>query len=306
MVRYGKFTLELIDALTSRPFTEHHGKDGKTYAEVEPEIEYFLRISSDDPRPVCCRFFVDDKSLGYVRPLRQHQVSTDGIWCRENGVSKTTALKFNKLVNKKQNNSNKNDHDNDHNNDNIHWTGCVEMKIYELVSKECTTYNDVSSSWSDNTEHVLKGLNLSSNKKAINSTMGTTTIEKKVTGRLVKISPGAPIASIKLYYCSTVGLIAAKVLDPPPRQQEEGDDDDDDDDDDYEIEEIHPRKCHPPYQGPIIKIDDDNDDDDDDFEIEEIQPRKRHPHHQGPIVKIEVDDDGDDHDTIHKRTRTIV
>lgn len=225
MVCSGKFTLELIDAVTNRPFTEHHGKDGKTYAEVEPEIEYFLRISSTDPRSVCCKFSVDDKDLGYVCSLHQNNVSIRGIWSRENAVSKMSTLKFNKLINRRNGDSHNNKRDRGQNwgEDNIHWTGCVEMKIYELVVKErmASIYSDVSSSWSANTEHVLKGLNLSSNKKALNSTVGSTTIEKKLSGRQSHVSCGDHITSIKLYYCSTVGLIAAKVLDPPPRHEDE-------------------------------------------------------------------------------------
>mmetsp|Transcript_577 Transcript_577/g.1032 ORF Transcript_577/g.1032 Transcript_577/m.1032 type:complete len:258 (+) Transcript_577:138-911(+) len=247
MVCSGKFKLELIDADTNRPFTEHHGKDGKTYAEVEPEIEYFLRISSTDPRIVCLTCSVDDKDLGYISSLMPHGERINGIWSRENGVSKMSALKFNKLINKR-NNDGMDTKKQWGNNDNIHWTGCVELNVYEYVDQGTTnSYDNVSSSWSENTDHVRKGLHLSSKKKALNSTVGTATIETKLTGRHHVFSCGAPIASIKLYYCSTVGLIAAKVLDPPPREEElEGrhhygsvtkiqdlDEDDDNDDNDY-------------------------------------------------------------------------
>ena len=49
MVKKGRFTVELVSADAKVAFMEHT-KDGKTYAEVEPEVEYFVRIEVE-PSP---------------------------------------------------------------------------------------------------------------------------------------------------------------------------------------------------------------------------------------------------------------
>jgi len=49
MVRTGRCTVGLVGADTNAAFMKHT-KDGKTYAEVEPEVEYFVRIEVE-PSP---------------------------------------------------------------------------------------------------------------------------------------------------------------------------------------------------------------------------------------------------------------
>lgn len=45
MVKKGPFTVEIIDAYTKQAFKEHNDtNDGKIYAEVEPDAEYFIRV----------------------------------------------------------------------------------------------------------------------------------------------------------------------------------------------------------------------------------------------------------------------
>ncbi len=214
MVVQGKFTLELIDAVTKTPFMEHRGKDGNTYAEVEPEIEYFIRIASKDPRTVSVSLHVDGKNLGYTQMVPPHSNLTRGLWNVRDGISSFTALKFNKLVNIRDSASSSSCQDQ---NEHIHWTGCVEMKVYEVTgSRTSIDSKNVESKWASNTDHVLKGLKVSSKKKALNSKEGSiTTGEQKLkTSTLAEL--GSKLASVKLLYCSTVGLIAAKVLAPPP------------------------------------------------------------------------------------------
>jgi len=247
MVRSGKFSLEIIDATTKKPFKEHFGLDGKTYAEVEPEIEYFLRISSNDPRQVCVTLDVDGKNLGYASALSCGKSVEKGLLSCENGVSEYCALKFNKLVNRNRNVSNKS---NEEGEDGMPWTGCIKMKVYELVIKEGyhSAQKSYVSSWSANTDHVLKGLNVTSKKKALNSERGSKTFQESHKGGR-KWGPGEKLLSVKLLYCSTVGLISAKVLAPPPPPDISGihgslsdiDSNDDDDDDDIKNHSKKPR-----------------------------------------------------------------
>ena len=62
MVRKGNFEIRLIDAKV--PFKEHH-HDGKIYAEVEPNVEYFIQVRSHQKKKVLFYHEVDGKELGY-------------------------------------------------------------------------------------------------------------------------------------------------------------------------------------------------------------------------------------------------
>jgi hypothetical protein len=64
MVKKGRFTVELVSADSKVKF-QQHTKDGKTYVEVEPEAEYFVRVAAEPAPRVSGRIDVDGKSLGY-------------------------------------------------------------------------------------------------------------------------------------------------------------------------------------------------------------------------------------------------
>ena len=74
MVKQGRYVVQLVEAARKTPFKEHHVGD-KCYAEVEPDVEYFIRVlvlkgkDDDEFVPVVARFIVDGKSLGYFHPL---------------------------------------------------------------------------------------------------------------------------------------------------------------------------------------------------------------------------------------------
>ena len=69
-MKVGQFTLEILHADTKQPMREFRAPDGKVYVEAEPDLEYFLRCSSefrgDSPENcVGVDFFVD----GTLDPL---------------------------------------------------------------------------------------------------------------------------------------------------------------------------------------------------------------------------------------------
>ena len=102
------------------------------------------------------------------------------------------------------------------------------------------------SSWSANTEQVLKGLNVTSKKKALNSETGSKTIQEVwIGGR--KYGPGEEL-----------GSIAAKVLAPPPPPDISGIHgsliDIDSDDDDHDIKN-HSKKPRLKWRKDASKID---------------------------------------------------
>jgi len=234
MVRQGWFEIELINAETKIPFKEHTHTDGRTYAEVEPDTDYFIRIRSHNLEVAVVTLTVDGKDIGYVQSTaKSHGWVERGLLNRQNGIQSFKALRFNKLYNRK-NQVGDDEYEG-------HWTGSVELKVYKYVQlNEYASLHDSNSSWTPNAEAVLDGLNMSSNKKACNTVQGKTQTAGSKVSSHKRYTRGAHLETIKLYYCSTVGLIAARVLKPPPRQSfaaarprpvEKSDSDDDEDDD---------------------------------------------------------------------------
>ena len=98
--------------------------DGRTYAEVEPDTDYFIHVRSHKKNKVILKFSVDGKDLGYKK--QQHQGGVWRDWNRHGGMqSDQEALRFNKLYNRK----------NEVGDDEYegHWTGSVELNVYEYV-----------------------------------------------------------------------------------------------------------------------------------------------------------------------------
>jgi hypothetical protein len=218
MVRKGNFELRLIYADTKVPFKEHAHTDSKVYAEVEPKVEYYLQMRSHHPKGVVFRFEVDGKDLGYQgnRKSGYHKWYTFGLWHREEDEEFHNALKFHSLY-RRPIHDDGSDSDSD-SSDNGHWTGFVKLNVYEYVpdGHKFRKKKDVASAWYPDTETIAKGLNMSQNKKSCNSVKGLTKT-KKIQGRKKSrdYKVGSLLESVTLHYCSTVGLIAAKVLTRP-------------------------------------------------------------------------------------------
>ena len=92
---------------------------------------------------------------------------------------------------------------------------------------------------------------MSSNKKACNTVQGKAQTAVSKVSSYKRYERGDQLDTIKLYYCSTVGLIAAKVLKSPPRQSfaaarprpvEKNDSDDDNEHDDVKEERSSQRR----------------------------------------------------------------
>ena len=214
MVRQGKFKLELVRADSSSiPFQEHlHNTSNEMYAEVEPDTEYFVKFTTDDPRKLVVRLSIDGNKLGYTQNFHGgHHTKELGIWCFDH----FKALKFDKLFRRSRNKAPK------HSNGDegfVHWTGNVEINVYERITLPGSHVQSVfEGNWQPNSEAILKGLDLSNNKKACNSIRG-----HSVTGKTSREAvfdnwrEGSKLATMKLNYCSTVGLIAANILRPAP------------------------------------------------------------------------------------------
>ena len=224
MVRIGNFKLELVSADTSAPFKEHtQNTSGEKFAEVEPESEYFIRFQNRSSNKVIIKLSVDGNSLGYTKSV--HGGGSSKIMGLRY-ADHYKALKFNKLYKRVGNETPT---------DAVlreYWTGSVEVKVYEYVEKPGKNKRKSFESsrvhknkrkpfeWQPNSEAILNGLHSSNNKKACNSIKGEVKLVRdKPTGTRYeshRSHRGSQLATIKLNYCSTVGLIAANILKSTP------------------------------------------------------------------------------------------
>ena len=94
MVKQEEFTVELVDAENKKSFKEHVSLDGKTfYIEVEPDVEYFVRVGSDR-KSVIVEVIVDGEDLGTTLCINDCGFGLMGLTSRRNGKLQTTALKI--------------------------------------------------------------------------------------------------------------------------------------------------------------------------------------------------------------------
>ncbi len=87
MVKSGGYTVELVTADTKEPFKEHTAADGdgQIFAEVEPDMDYFISASSNI-QGVRFAFHVDGVNLGYSSTMLK---SGDIMGIEKEGVTRT-------------------------------------------------------------------------------------------------------------------------------------------------------------------------------------------------------------------------
>ena len=207
MVTSHSVSVSLVDAQTREPFKEHQTSDGKVYAEVEPKVEYFIQVKNESlEETVVGEMAVDGMDLGYKFYLRAGNQERYGIWSRKDGVSKDIALRFKRQSAMTSSSS-----------DDGFWTGSVEVKLFKAGSPYMTPYKDVESKWTESTIHPPPTNQLK--KKGVNSSEGSTVLEQRVDSEKESFrffEKGPLITSIKLHYCTAVGLIYAGILPKPP------------------------------------------------------------------------------------------
>jgi hypothetical protein len=126
MVKKGRgFTVELVRAHTKVAFKEHT-KDGKTYAEVEPEVKYFVHLEVEPGPPVRAKIYVDGKWLGHYVMVGSSKRKTSydtGLWSCDGLNTTKQALKFAKA--KVFNSA-------DETENLPFWTGNIKVKFIEI------------------------------------------------------------------------------------------------------------------------------------------------------------------------------
>jgi hypothetical protein len=207
MVKKGRFSVELVTANTKISFQEHT-KDGKTYAEVEPEVEYFVRLGAEAGPPVAARIYVDGKDLGYwaiVGSPEEKRSKDNGLWSFDGVSSTEQALKFAqaKVFNSADDTKNL-----------PFWTGTIYIIFHEIFDTgETETISTFQNTWDGGDVGFVMG-QTDAKKKGVMSKQGN--FEETVQyNRVQKIYlPGRYLATIKLHYCSTVGLLFFGILGP--------------------------------------------------------------------------------------------
>lgn len=96
MVVQGNFKVELIDATTKQPFKEHTSK-GKTYAEVEPDAEYFIRITTSYPSTVKAYLKSMEKIWGIAKEYHMVQRRSRVFGLEKRGRKLRQPFAFRKL-----------------------------------------------------------------------------------------------------------------------------------------------------------------------------------------------------------------
>ncbi|CAB9506088.1 expressed unknown protein [Seminavis robusta] len=175
MVVVDNFSFQLVNAETKEPFKEHTGADGKVYAEVEPDIDYFMQIkvsSSDSSTEYCAKYIVDGKMLTvtqhfHFEPKNLDKTLIHGLWSRENDTETHQALKFRPL--------------------------CLRMPRCQI-------------------QLVKQG---DGKSKALRSGKGTTLECFEDDGARRFVEKGRHLKTITINYCTAVGLIHAGVFKKP-------------------------------------------------------------------------------------------
>ena len=195
----------MVAADTKQPFTEHTAPDGQVYAEVEPDVDYFIALRTDVGR-VKTSFAVDGLSLGYSSTIITPKKSAvyKGSWERKDGSETMSALRFSKTRQEVGVTPSM-------------LTGKIEVVFYGLGER---FYGDTKNYKSPEltAESTLGG------KKCIKSTTsGSQHSINSTSSHGYNYKKGKKICTITLNYCSALGLIYNKILPPPPALEVEGD-----------------------------------------------------------------------------------
>eukprot|EP00814_Leptocylindrus_danicus_P007846 CAMPEP_0116010950 /NCGR_PEP_ID=MMETSP0321-20121206/4289_1 /TAXON_ID=163516 /ORGANISM="Leptocylindrus danicus var. danicus, Strain B650" /LENGTH=252 /DNA_ID=CAMNT_0003480113 /DNA_START=97 /DNA_END=855 /DNA_ORIENTATION=+ len=216
MVRAGQFLMELVRADDkTQKFLEHIGPlpDREHYIEVEPDVEYFIRIKADTPSIVLAYLSVDGEELGYHSLLKKKSQGSDddsqfkGIWTRSGGITTMTALRFHRTMIRRPDDANTDAPPQ-------MWTGKVTARFFEAIRHGISTQEDFRSTWSAHGKvGATIGINTMAEKKGVMSSKGESNLRtEEGSGRFVQYRKGRELCTISAKYCCTPGLIANGIL----------------------------------------------------------------------------------------------
>ncbi|CAB9503115.1 expressed unknown protein [Seminavis robusta] len=207
MVVVGNYSVRIVNAETKEPFKEHKGPDGKIYAEVEPDVEYFIEvdvIGGGKNSMACFEFHVDGEKLPYRTISNEtHGKSYKGVWSCVNGVDKMQAFAFKRPVLTDSKGSS---------GPPGALIGDVQVDVSEAIYAGTCTRPDYKSD-SLQAASVSSSLTNVQTKKVLRSGTGSVA---ETSARSIKVtsvySPGVLLESITIHYCTALGLIHAGVF----------------------------------------------------------------------------------------------
>lgn len=216
MVKDGQFLMELVRADDkTQKFLEHIGPlpDREHYIEVEPDVEYFIRIRADTRNHTLVTLSVDGEDLGYQRVYSSSMVEDsetqfNGIWTRSSGIQTMTALRFHRTMIRRPIDANTNAQPQ-------MWTGNVTAYFYEAIADGTGyTQRDFKSKWNAQGKvGATLGINTLAEKKGVMSSKGESKLKKEIVSRqFMKSRKGRKLCTISAKYCCTPGLIANGIL----------------------------------------------------------------------------------------------
>ena len=205
MVVKGPFEVSLVRADTKEPFQEHENECGETYVEVEPDMDYFVRVKSTYPEReslVRADLVLDGVGLGYYTIPIYGQERLHGLWTVQGNSQIEKALCFHCA-------------ELGTNTEKI-WFGSLEMTFSEAIPEGSRITQNVKNVW---TGGIVDGSIPGTKKgKVVKSKEGSLVLNTATPSRRTHTIylAGKELAKIKLYYCTTFGLIQAGILPKPP------------------------------------------------------------------------------------------
>jgi hypothetical protein len=201
MVVKGPFHLALVRADSREVFKEHVNDDGEIYAEVEPDMEYFIRVKSTFKSMVRADFCLDGSSLGYCTNLIPGREELHGTWEIEGDKQINKALCFciqDSFVDS-----------------GVHkqWIGSIEVKFSEAIPLSICWTRDAKSRWVGG---VIDGSISETMRKVVKSKEGTLSLVSNNPRKKRRYGAGKELTSIRINYCTAFGLIHAGLLPKPP------------------------------------------------------------------------------------------
>jgi hypothetical protein len=221
MVKKRHLTVEFVHAETRVPFQEHTASDGKEYAEVEPDVDYYIRIARNDSGPtdsLQVHLELDGERFSGWHNLPRGTEAIKGI-SSKNGNRKTKrALRFHLQESWESSKSG------------APWFGCLKVKVYDTIDRgmvkkyhddqtDATSRKSSSGRWEGGT---VDGNISKTMKKVVRSVEGRHAVVKRMspvaigTSYVRDIVKGRKLETIELYYCTALGLVRAGVLPKPP------------------------------------------------------------------------------------------
>mmetsp|Transcript_56117 Transcript_56117/g.60744 ORF Transcript_56117/g.60744 Transcript_56117/m.60744 type:complete len:294 (+) Transcript_56117:60-941(+) len=223
MVVIEDFEFELVSAdEDSKIKFQEHKKNSKTYAEVEPDAEYYLSVRKVRPSStiLCCEYFVDGKSLGYKTTFQAHTIDTspqlNGVLSELNGIQTVKALKFMKASFTSRNNSD--DSTGGYEGSSQAGMGDIKMKVYEGIPLGYQKQKDWNTSFTASSidmDMATKDAAAVTMKKNLRTGEGSNVIKSEVNTVRMRHEKGTHLYTVTVHYCAAPGLIAVGVLPKP-------------------------------------------------------------------------------------------